>query len=322
VTVRSQLRVNVLVEPTASDGVHVQMHASGGVAVGEVLADATEHPRADVREDVALIEEVRRGDVTAYGVLYARHGGAARRFAASLAGTGVERDDVTAEAFTRILRVLRAGGGPRENFRSYLFTTMRNAVIGWRRRDSAVALVADVPDSWMPGGREDTMGRWLHATVAADAFASLPERWRVVLWRTEVEGESPARIGSDLGMTANSVSALAYRAREGLRRAYLEQYLPTAQQRACRTIVDQLVGWVRNGAPPQKTRRITVHLDVCPSCRELATDLTQLNHTLPSLITPLTVDAPPVAAPLVAAPCPPAPRSPPVPGCPPAGSRR
>jgi DNA-directed RNA polymerase specialized sigma24 family protein len=43
----------------------------------------------------------------------------------------------------------------------------------------------------------------------------LPERWQAVLWHTEIEGSRPAEVASLLGLTANGVAALGYRAREG-----------------------------------------------------------------------------------------------------------
>ena len=43
----------------------------------------------------------------------------------------------------------------------------------------------------------------------------------MVLWHTEVEGQRPAEVAPLLGMSPNSVSALAYRAREGLRQAFV-----------------------------------------------------------------------------------------------------
>src|SRR5262245_50830260 len=96
--------------------------------------------------DAELTERVRQGDVPAFGVLYERHIAAARRAAGALTATKVERDDLIAEAFARLLRVLRAGGGPGEEFRPYLITTMRNVMISWRRRDSAVSVMAEVPE--------------------------------------------------------------------------------------------------------------------------------------------------------------------------------
>jgi RNA polymerase sigma factor (sigma-70 family) len=167
----------------------------------------------DVRRDAVLIEAARGGDRAAYGVLYERHLGAARRIAGLWAASPAEREDVIAEAFTRVLRALRSRGGSDELFGPYLVATMRNAVISWRRRDSAVSLVAEVPEP--PGsGRgagTDPIDEHVHASLAADAFATLPERWRMVLWHTEIADESPTQIAQLLGMTSNSVSALAYR---------------------------------------------------------------------------------------------------------------
>jgi RNA polymerase sigma factor (sigma-70 family) len=246
----------------------------------------------DVPSDAALIQAVRGGDLAAYGQLYDRHLAAARRVAAAIAADAAERDDLIAEGFTRVLRILRSGEGPDEEFRPYLLTTIRNTMVSWRRRDSAVSLVAEVPDVLPSEGSDEPVDSRLHGTVAAGAFASLPERWRTVLWRTEIEGESPSRIAEDLGMTPNGVAALAYRAREGLRQAYLDQHVPEARRRTCRVVSGQLARWVRDGVGDHKAHRITTHLDRCPDCRKLATGLRELNEELPVAVAPLILGLP------------------------------
>jgi RNA polymerase sigma factor (sigma-70 family) len=268
--------------------------------VGRAFSETTDP--SDSPSDAVLIDGVRRGDMAAFGMLYERHVIVARRAAASFAATGAERDDLVAEAFARMLRILRSGQGPAEKFRPYLLRTMRNAMIDWRRRDAAMSLYADVPENSAAAGageNDDPVGRRMHAAVAAEAFASLPERWRIVLWHTKIEGESPAQIAPQLGMTPNGVAALAYRAREGLRQAYLDQHLPTVdtiERGACRTVVDQLAGWVRHGLTARKMHWITTHLNHCADCRDLATDLDRLNHELPATMAPLLFGAPFAAA--------------------------
>ncbi|WP_233225537.1 sigma-70 family RNA polymerase sigma factor [Amycolatopsis sp. CA-126428] len=246
----------------------------------------------DVPSDAALIAAVRGGDIAAYGELYDRHLPAARRVAAAIAADLAERDDLIAEGFTRVLRILRSGEGPDEDFRPYLLTTIRNTMISWRRRDSAVSLVAEVPDVTPGAGSDEPVGDRMHANVAADAFASLPERWRTVLWRTEIVGESPAQIAEDLGMTPNGVAALAYRAREGLRQAYLDQHVPEARRRTCKNVSAQLARWVRDGISDHKAHRITAHLDRCADCRKLAAGLQELNEELPASVAPLILGIP------------------------------
>lgn len=192
---------------------------------GDPRSDLRSDLCTDARSDAVLIKAVRGGDLDAYGVLYQRHLSTTQRAASGWAATHTEREDVIAEAFTRVLRALRVGHGPDERFGPYLVATIRNAVISWRRHDSAVSLVADVPEP--PRSRTatetDPTGERVHTAVAVDAFATLPERWRVVLWHTEIADTAPTQIAHLLGLTPNSVAALAYRARAGLRKAYLAQ---------------------------------------------------------------------------------------------------
>ena len=247
---------------------------------------------AATRSDEALATAVRGGDVAAYGLLYARHFHAARRLTASLGITGAERDDLVAEAFTRVLRILRSGGGPGEDFRPYLLTTIRNTLIDWRRRSRGIRPVPDVPDVAPAPGHEDAVCTRIHASTAARAFASLPERWQTVLWRTEIENESPGQIARALRMTPNGVAALAYRAREGLRQAYLSEHIPDTDRGTCRTIAGQLANWIRHGGTEHRTRRITTHLRGCGECRDLEASLRHLNQELPAILGPIVVTAP------------------------------
>jgi RNA polymerase sigma factor (sigma-70 family) len=246
----------------------------------------------DLKSDAELIVAVREGDTASYGVLYERHLHAAKRAATCLVRTPAEREDLVADAFTRVLRVLRDGGGPKEEFRAYLLVTMRNAAIS-SARGATVTPHADVPESYFTrpdGGSDPVVDKW-DAMTAAAAFASLPERWRTVLWHTEVEDESPAEIAPLLGMRPNGVAALAYRAREGLRQAYLRAHLADVEGRDCQATVAKLAGWVRHNVPVPLGRKITKHLAVCADCRARADTLARVNEELRASVAPLLLGA-------------------------------
>jgi RNA polymerase sigma factor (sigma-70 family) len=244
----------------------------------------------DRKSDAELIAAVRRGDTAAYGVLYERHLCAAKRAAGCLAGTQAEREDLVADAFTKVLRALRGGGGPREEFRAYLLVTMRNAAISGTR-GASVSLYADVPETYLASEDEDpVLNRW-DASAAANAFASLPERWRTVLWHTEVEDETPAQIAPLLGLRPNGVAALAYRAREGLRQAYLRAHLPEVEGRECRATVSKLAGFVRRSVPMPLDRKINRHLARCADCRDRADTLSRVNEEMTASIAPVLLGA-------------------------------
>ena len=104
----------------------------------------------------------------------------------------------------------------------------------------------------------DTAVAGFEGGAAAKAFASLPERWQMVLWHLEVENQKPADIAPLLGMSANSVSALAYRAREGLRQAFLNMHSGDLVSEDCRETNDLLGGYVRGAlcraATPPRSR--------------------------------------------------------------------
>ncbi|WP_199442141.1 sigma-70 family RNA polymerase sigma factor [Umezawaea beigongshangensis] len=245
--------------------------------------------------DAELIVLVRDGETEAFARLYERHVGAARSLARQLSRSAVEADDLVSEAFTKVLDRLRAGEGPDVAFRAYLLTAVRNTAYDRTRRDKRLHLTDDV--STVGGVAPDAISvpfadpalAGLERSLAARAFQSLPERWRAVLWHTEIEGQSPAQVAPLLGLTPNSVSALAYRAREGLRQAYLQMHLARTAEQQCRAVVDRLGGWVRGGLAKRETAQIEVHLDGCAHCRGLAAELADVNGSLRSVVAPLVL---------------------------------
>src|ERR1043165_2059222 len=155
--------------------------------------------------DAELIALVRRGDVAAYGPLFERHAGAAYNLARQLTRSNVEADDLVAEAFTKVLDTLRGRKGPDSAFRAYLLTTLRHTAYDKTRRDRKVELTEDM--TALSGTAADaltvqftdTAVRGLDNSLAAKAFARLPERWQAVLWHTEIEQQRPAEVAPILG---------------------------------------------------------------------------------------------------------------------------
>ena len=164
--------------------------------------------------------------------------------------------------------MLQRGGGPDLAFRAYLLTAVRRLHVDRVRRTSRVHTTDDLTpfDPGVPF--RDTAVEGFESAAAARAFASLPERWQLVLWHTEVEGQKPAEVAPLLGMSANSVSALAYRAREGLRQAFLTMHADVPDDDTC--------AWVapaprrlrpRRRSPAATPTRVEDHLERVPAVR-------------------------------------------------------
>lgn len=235
--------------------------------------------------DGALIERTRRGDRTAYGELWQRHAGSARTVARS--HSSLDPDDLVAEAFTRIYDAILSGRGPTGAFRPYLFTTIRNTAASWgrARRETNLDTLESFED---PATSESAALDALDRSTTAQAFRSLPTRWQEVLWYSEVEGMAPQQVAPLIGMSANATAALAYRAREGLRQAWIRAHLRNPENDPeCRWTIDRLGGYTRGRLRGRDTTRLEAHLDDCARCTIVAAEAREAGSRLALVLLPL-----------------------------------
>jgi RNA polymerase sigma factor (sigma-70 family) len=256
-----------------------------------VQAELTGTPAADETSDAVLLLHTREGDGEAYGSLYLRHVAAARVLARQLARDPSEADELVAESFTRVLGMLHRGGGPEAAFRPYLLSTMRrlhvDRRVAERKTEPTDDLTAHDPGTPFVDRPADELER----SIVSTAFASLPERWRLVLWHTEVEGLQPAQVAPLLGITANATAALAVRARAGLRDAYLSAHVNDATDPKCREVGPSLGGYVRGTLSRRERVAVDAHLDSCARCSAAVLELSDTAATMRGVIGPLILGA-------------------------------
>lgn len=236
--------------------------------------------------DAELIERARSGDPRAFGELWRRHYRSAARVARQFTSS-IDADDLVSEAYARIYQRVLAGGGPTGAFRPYLYTTIRNLASSWgaASRDIQVDIIEDFEDDRIP----DDPAAWaLDRTLTARAFRSLPERWQTVLWYTEVEGMDPHEVAPIMGMTSNGVAALSYRAREGLRKAWLQAHVSDATASGeCQWAMSRLGDHARNGLSTRDHDRLTAHLAGCAKCTIVADEVDEVGSHLALVMLPL-----------------------------------
>lgn len=179
--------------------------------------DPADRHAAGEEADAALIHAIRAGDSAATEALYIRHHAAALRAARGIAGDGVA-EDLVSEGFTKVLVAILQGAGPQRAFRAYLNATMRNLYVDSIRKKSREFLVDD-PDV-LDNAEPDAADAFVEHVVMVDALATLPPRWREILWRTAVLGEPLKVAAAKMGLNPNSAAALNFRARGGLLKAY------------------------------------------------------------------------------------------------------
>jgi RNA polymerase sigma factor (sigma-70 family) len=234
-----------------------------------------------------LLDRAREGDRSAFGTLYLRHRDAARKVAGMCASSAADAEDAVAEGFARVFAALPRMAGRQIAFRPYLLTCVRNAATDRLRRERRIDLRDQMPETPGTAQADDMALLGLEKNLVGEALQALPARWRTVLWLTEVEGLSPAEVSRRIGIKPNAVAALAYRARKGLREAYLQAHLKAEASEDCRASVSRLGNYVRGDLAEKDRASVQTHLDACAKCRCRRDELTDVNATLRNAFLPV-----------------------------------
>ena len=188
--------------------------SQGPVGRPESTADDREDPG-----DIELFDRARAGDVAAMDLVWRRHYSYALKVARRYTRDLADADDLAAEAFVRILSLLREGRGPREYAKTYVARTVRNLATDRSRKKALPTTVID--EAHDVPAHDDTASAVVSSMELADVLAGLaacPPRQRYALERTVFEGVSISVVATDLGISKNAVAALLVRARESIRR--------------------------------------------------------------------------------------------------------
>lgn len=238
--------------------------------------------------DADLVLRTRSGDSAAFGELWRRHYRSGITVARSVT-TSLDADDLVQEAYAKIYQSILKGGGPTGSFRAYLFTSIRNTAAGWgrARRESTIDELETVED---PSTNEQATSDALDRSITAQAFRSLPTRWQEVLWYSEIEQMKPAEIGPLLGMKATAVAQLAFRAREGLREAWIQAHLRSVEDGSdCQWTIERLGAYARDNLGPRDKGKIDRHLADCARCTIVASEAKEVSNRLALVLLPLTI---------------------------------
>jgi RNA polymerase sigma factor (sigma-70 family) len=241
--------------------------------------------------DADLVTDAAAGVSVAFDELYRRHSQTAWRVAQAVTRNSHDAADAVSEAFVKVIQAVAAGRlDEGSNFRSYLLTSTRHCAIDTLRRTGRTEPTADddvldlsgtlpTPPERLEGGAD--------AVFVAAAFNDLPERWRSVLWLTEVEGIPPREAASQLGLSANGTAQLAVRARAGLRERYLQAHLRSEVPEGCRFTVERLGAYVAGALSTRDLAKVDQHLAGCDECRTRKEELEDLGRSLRLALIPI-----------------------------------
>jgi DNA-directed RNA polymerase specialized sigma24 family protein len=151
--------------------------------------------------DAQLVLRAQTGDRDAFIELFRRHARPAWRLALAVSGSTDIATHAVAKGYTLShVRLQRRTTTLAVPFRCLVTRASGEAAAAASRNDTSPADPA--PND------------------LAEAFLSLPERWRATLWLTVVEGGSPAQIAPIIGLSEEGTASLVDRASAGLRARY------------------------------------------------------------------------------------------------------
>jgi RNA polymerase sigma-70 factor (ECF subfamily) len=191
--------------------------------------------------DKALMAQIAQGDEGALRELIEKHQGAVYGTIAKMLGDLVEAEDLAQQVF---VRVYRAAGSYRATaqFKTWMFTIVRNLVFNEHRRRSRATLISlhpaenesmhsggasdmDLPDLANKTPGENMLQREMLRKID-EAILALPDQQRLAIVLRRYDEFSYEQIAEILKTSVPATKSLLFRARETLRVA-LRDYLET-----------------------------------------------------------------------------------------------
>jgi len=226
-------------------------------------------------DDSVVVERARRGDRDAFVMIYGEHAPGTWRLALAVRPEPDAAGAAVAGAFGKILSPPHRRVPDRQApVRLQLLAAARDAAVsddprGPRATHLAVAGTTRVEPSPSASGT----GR---EHEALDTFERLPERWRSVLWLTEVEGLDLQETAAVIGLSVQNTAQLAARAHAGLREQFAQARVEAVTQPDCERTAARLGGYVTRSLSTRDAARVRRHLDACDPCRDRLDEIDDL----------------------------------------------
>ena len=204
---------------------------------------------AALLSDSELVSQARQGDRRSFGTLYLRHHDAAWRVACAAAGSPTDAEDAVAEGFAKVFAALPAHGRPGAGLPALpagLRAQRRRRPPPPGRRSSTSATTSP-SRSRMAGDPDEIVLADLERNLVGEALRVAPRAVADGPVADRGRGDDTDRgVSAVIGIKPNAVAALSYRAREGLREAYLQAHVRAEAKADCRYTVDRLGPYVRS----------------------------------------------------------------------------
>jgi RNA polymerase sigma factor (sigma-70 family) len=205
--------------------------------------------------DERLVAEVRRGNDSAFEVVYERHSRPVLSFCRHMLGSREEGEEALQHTFLAAWSDLQRNERP-INLRPWLYAIARNRCLSLLRgRHPEPAELHEQPST---AGLAEEVSRRADLRALLGDLRELPEEQRAALVLSELGGFSHADIAEVIERDEADVKAVVFRARQKL------ADWRAARETPCEEIREQIASLTGNALRRRSLRR---HLETCPGCR-------------------------------------------------------
>jgi RNA polymerase sigma-70 factor (ECF subfamily) len=178
----------------------------------------------DSTSDIELVQRAQRYELPALTAIYDRYNQALYYYALRLLGDPAQAEDCVSETFSRLLKALRAGQGPSDNLKAYLFRSAHNWMTDQYRRQPIPLLELDdeLPENDPTSPPQQAEANLQQQKVRA-ALSLLTAEQREVVALRFVEGWELDEIAANLKKPVGAIKALQHRAIASLRKLLLDE---------------------------------------------------------------------------------------------------
>ena len=167
--------------------------------------------------EAAWIRAARRLDPSVLAQIYDAFSPELYRYAMRLLGDPMQAEDLVAETFSRFLRALHNGGGPKKHLRAYLYRVAHNAAIDIYRQEEPLELSVqesvDEDDNPEQAAELSMQSRWVRQAL----WNLTPDQRQVILLKY-FQGLSNRQTAIILEKPVGAIKSLQHRALGALRR--------------------------------------------------------------------------------------------------------
>jgi RNA polymerase sigma-70 factor (ECF subfamily) len=166
-----------------------------------------------------LLIGARTCDLTALGTIYDRYSPGLYRYAMRLLGDDSLAEDCVADTFSRFLKALRTGQGPKDYLQAYLYRIAHNWITDHYRRQPPPSIELDeslqAGNRFLPEVQAETRLEQQQVRLALRSLT--PDQHQVITLRF-IEGWENEEVAAAMNKPVGAIKALQHRALNTLRK--------------------------------------------------------------------------------------------------------